>query len=248
MPTPRQFTLELDGVPITVTRRRRSGVVIRAWPDGHVTLSVPNRFTKVQTERFVAEHAGQILDQVRQAAPAPEERAHREALQRLAEGDRVPVWGETRTVLHRDSSARASARLEPGTLVLTLPPSARGSGEEAAQVRRLALERLLKHEIEARIPELSAHCEAALGATAESWSVRKMRSRWGSCRWQTARITLNLDLATHDPRHLENVALHEACHLIAHDHGPGFKALMDRVSPQWRELDRGLRAEGVRLA
>ncbi len=247
MPTPTQFDLTLDGTPVRVTRRRKQGVVIRAYPDGRVTLSVPTWFTKAKAREFVVEHRAQILAQAARVAPSPTERAYRLALARLAELDRVPVWGRETTVLYRDVAARASAKLERGGLVLSLPEDAQGEDPEACATRRLALERLLAREMEARIPELSACCMAALGITAEHWSVRKMTSRWGSCRWETKRITLNLDLATHDPRYLQSVALHEACHLIAHDHGPAFKALMDRVSPNWRALDLALRQEGVRL-
>ncbi len=248
MPTPRQFSLELDGICVSVTRRRRQGVVIRSYPDGRVTLSVPTWFTKATAREFALEHRSQILAQMRRSAPSPTEQAYRDALWRLGELDKVPVWGKDMTVLYWDAKSRASAQLERGSLVLSLPVDAQGAGEEARATRRQALERLLKREMEARIPELSAHCEDVLGTTAERWFVRKMTSRWGSCRWETKRITLNLDLATHDPRYLESVALHEACHLIAHDHGARFKALMDRVSPAWRELDRALAAEGVRLS
>ncbi len=247
MPTPKQFTLELDDLVVSVTRRRRQDVVIRAYLDGRVTLSVPTWFTKAKAREFTVEHRAQILAQMGRAAPSPRQQAYREALSRLDELDRVPVWGEEATVLFRDANSRASARLEHGSLVLSLPADAQGAGEEARSRRRHALERLLKREMEARIPALSALCEEALGTTAERWFVRKMRSRWGSCRWEAASITLNLDLATHDPRYLRHVALHEGCHLIAHDHGPAFKALMDRVSPDWRALDRALREEGVLL-
>ena len=230
MPTPRQFTLELDGLSVSVTRRRRQGVVIRAYPDGRVTLSVPTWFTKAKAREFAIEHRAKILSQAKRVERSPKEQAYREALARLGELDKVPVWGRDVTVLHQDAKSRASAKLERGSLVLSLPPDAQGSSEAARTARRMALERLLKREMEARIPQLSAACEAALGTTAERWFVRAMTSRWGSCRWETKRITLNLDLATHDPRYLENVALHEACHLLAHDHGARFKALMDRES------------------
>ncbi len=251
MPSPVSFAVPLEGadgsLEVQVTRRRRSGVVIRAYPDGHVTLSVPTWFTKAQAEEFVASHRDRILAQAASVEPSSEERRLREAIRRLAEGDRVPVWGRDATVIYRDAASRAQARLERGAVVLALPPAAQRDGADARAVRLRAYETLLRRELDGALPDVIDLCERSLDVRTGQWTVRKMRSRWGSCRWQTGSISINLDLATHAPEHLRNVSLHETCHMLAHDHGPAFKALMDRVSPQWRELDRKLEAEGVRL-
>ena len=65
--------------------------------------------------------------------------------------------------------------------------------------------------------------------------IRKMRTQWGNCHWMQGYITLNTALHRL-PEHLRDyVALHELVHLIHHDHGPGFYALMDALMPDWRK-------------
>ena len=74
-----------------------------------------------------------------------------------------------------------------------------------------------------------------------SWRLRTMKSQWGSCQWRKRMITLNTELARFPREVVEYVVVHEFTHLQAHDHGPGFKALMDERLPGWRQLRRQLR-------
>ncbi|WP_297081140.1 M48 family metallopeptidase [uncultured Demequina sp.] len=71
-------------------------------------------------------------------------------------------------------------------------------------------------------------------------SLRIMRSRWGSCRASTRRITLNLELARRGYGMAEYVLVHELSHLFELNHGPRFYALMDHHLPDWRERKAAL--------
>lgn len=80
-----------------------------------------------------------------------------------------------------------------------------------------------------------------MGVRPQRLVFRNMRSRWGSCTPATGRICLNLQLAAAPDGCLEYVVVHELCHLIAADHGPRFKAAMDRYLPDWRDRRERLR-------
>ena len=100
-----------------------------------------------------------------------------------------------------------------------------------AEAKRILLEKL---------PTLLDRWVPVVGRRPERISLRKMKTRWGSCTPATASIRLNTDLAWLDPDLLEYVLVHELTHLYEHGHGPGFRARMDRYMPDWTERRRRL--------
>ena len=77
--------------------------------------------------------------------------------------------------------------------------------------------------------------------------VRELKSRWGSCARRQhggtvfCRITLSLRLMTLPPALADYVILHELCHMRRMDHSAAFHALLERVCPGHRKLERMLR-------
>lgn len=95
----------------------------------------------------------------------------------------------------------------------------------------VALELVLWEWLEELLP---MWCER-MGLEQPHVTLRIMRTRWGSCRKATKRITLNTELGRRGRDQAEYVLVHELCHLIELNHGPGFYALMDLYLPDWRE-------------
>ncbi|MCT6920161.1 MAG: M48 family metallopeptidase [Bifidobacteriales bacterium] len=92
-----------------------------------------------------------------------------------------------------------------------------------------------KRILRERLPTLLDQWVPVVGRQPERISLRKMKTRWGSCTPATASIRLNTDLAWLDSDLLEYVLVHELTHLYEHGHGPGFRARMDRYMPDWAE-------------
>ena len=69
--------------------------------------------------------------------------------------------------------------------------------------------------------------------------IKELQTRWGSCT-EAGTITLNLRLMQVGKPYIDYVITHELCHLIEHNHGKRFYALLDRVMPDWRERRRQL--------
>lgn len=106
-------------------------------------------------------------------------------------------------------------------------------------------ERATKQEIEqwrtvvkACVPPLVAEWERILGVRVQKLDYRNMKSRWGSCQPQTGRVCINIRLALYPPECLEYVVVHELCHMLEPNHGAGFKALMTKVMPDWKQRER----------
>ena len=96
---------------------------------------------------------------------------------------------------------------------------------------------------EALVKELSFLVEKwsiILNVNVSSWSIRQMKSRWGSCHVKEHRIVFNLELAKHTLARIEYVVAHELIHLIEPSHNARFKRFMTEAIPNWKELNREL--------
>ncbi|MCJ7820771.1 MAG: M48 family metallopeptidase [Bacteroidales bacterium] len=73
-----------------------------------------------------------------------------------------------------------------------------------------------------------------------SVSIRKMKRRWGTCRSNGA-ILFNRELIKKDKELIDSVIIHELCHLVHHNHGKEFYALLESIIPDYRQRRRNLR-------
>jgi len=102
--------------------------------------------------------------------------------------------------------------------------------------RALVLRNWYRQQLKERIPPLLRKWEPVVGARANDWGVRRMKTKWGSCNTKAGRIWINLELAKKPDSCLEYIVVHELVHLLERRHNDNFFALMDRVLPRWRLL------------
>ena len=88
----------------------------------------------------------------------------------------------------------------------------------------------IRESLESLIPKW----EEIVGAKAEFYGIKKMRTKWGSCSTAKKRIWLNLELAKKRPDCLEYVLVHELIHLFEATHSQRFFDLIDKYMPSWK--------------
>lgn len=71
-------------------------------------------------------------------------------------------------------------------------------------------------------------------------SIKKMRSRWGSCSGR-GNVSINLLLGKLPEELLEYVVIHELCHLVHHNHSKSFWSLVEKFTPEFKIRKRELR-------
>ncbi len=77
------------------------------------------------------------------------------------------------------------------------------------------------------IPEYIEKWEKVMDVSVNSWNVKLMKTKWGTCNTQAKRIWINLELAKKNPRCLEYIIVHEMVHLFERHHNDLFKGYMD---------------------
>lgn len=74
-----------------------------------------------------------------------------------------------------------------------------------------------------------------MGVCATDFTIRDMKTIWGSCSTKTGRIRINLQLAGKPEKCIEYVIVHEMCHLLEPSHNQRFHSLMSKFLPDWKE-------------
>jgi predicted metal-dependent hydrolase len=100
--------------------------------------------------------------------------------------------------------------------------------------RTKLLQHWQRHQLRLAVAPLIAKWEPIIDRNVPRWSIRRMKTKWGSCNRETGHIWFNLELAKKHPLCLEYIIVHEMAHLLERSHGDRFTALMDRFMPDWR--------------
>ena len=98
---------------------------------------------------------------------------------------------------------------------------------------------LLKKDVE----KLIAKWEPVMGVKASGVTIRKMKTRWGSCNVRTHHININLALAKKPPECLEYVVVHELTHILEPSHNAVFWGYMTQFYPNWKRVRKYLNDE-----
>jgi predicted metal-dependent hydrolase len=75
----------------------------------------------------------------------------------------------------------------------------------------------------------------------ERVTIKKTKTRWGSCNYVKKTINLNYNLVLRDIGAIEYVVLHEIAHLTHPNHSREFYAYIYSYMPDWKARERKLK-------
>lgn len=209
--------------PYDLKRGPYKNLTLRVLSDGRLRVSAPWFAPQRLIDGFVASKARWIAEKRSTLVPTdpgmPTE---------------VPVWGRLLRV--RVESPGKLPRVvwdePPGDIVVRVPAS-----WGPLRVRRL-LDEWEKQRVAEVLAEKVPQWAAKMGLAVDRWTVKRLRSRWGSCRPSTRSLVFNAALGALDPRCLDYVVVHELVHLWEPSHNPRFHRLVE----DWLPGSPGLRA------
>ena len=99
-----------------------------------------------------------------------------------------------------------------------------------------------RKQLKEQIPAILDKWQSKMGVEVNSWMLKQMKTKWGTCNIEAKRILLNLELAKKPEKCLEYIIVHELAHLFERKHNDRFLGIMNSFMPQWRsyrdELNR----------
>lgn len=225
--------LNVDGleIPVSVVRKRVKNLNLRVRADGTVTLSIPQHLPLARAQEFLERKGSWIAERVRrniERRPSPDFAGELP--------NRIPLWGK---LVPRDSVQANSGQAASGR-------DAGGQGAPGqTTIDQAALDELYRTEVLRALPDVVERMEARIGVHATRWSVRVMKTRWGSCTPKTGAIRINARLAAYPPECLEFVVAHELVHLLEPSHNARFHTLLDEFCPGNRGIARRLKQQPI---
>ena len=245
--------LNVDGleIPVSVVRKRVKNLNLRVRADGTVTLSIPQHLPLARAQEFLERKGNWIAERVRrniERRPSPDFAGELP--------NRIPLWGKLvpRDSIHANSGQAvggqgAGGRAIPGQTAVNRNISGQSvSGQTTpgqTTIDQAALDELYRTEVLRALPDMVERMEARIGVHATRWSVRVMKTRWGSCTPKTGAIRINARLAAYPSECLEFVMAHELVHLLEPSHNTRFHALLDEFCPDNRGIARRLKQQPI---
>ena len=225
-------TIDIGDIVVNVMHKNIKNIHLSVYPpNGNVRISAPLRMNldtirvfAISKLDWIKKHQQKIRSQVRET---PREYLDRESHY---------LWGKRYLLDLVELDTLPHLELCHDRLILQVRP-----GTNIIKKQDIVNE-FYRQQLEAAISPLIDKWERLMGVSVSSFSIRKMKTKWGSCTPSLRTIRFNLELAKKPAECLEYVVVHEMVHLLEPSHNKLFIAFMDSFMPKWRfyqsELNR----------
>ncbi len=191
-------------------------------PDGKVTVSSPEFYDLEKIKVYLTTKLGWI------------KREQKKIAEQAREGDKLMLTREShyflgkRYLLKVTDAKRASVKAHHQVIEIFSP------SPYTADQKHKQLYNWYRRELYVVISKLLDYYLPLMNVTVNSFSIRRMKTKWGSCNDISGTINFNIELIKKPLDCIEYVVVHELVHLLERNHNKNFVILMDRYLPTWR--------------
>ena len=216
--------ITVSGVTVDVTFKDIKNVHLSVHPPmGRVTIAAPAHMSMDTVRLFAIAKVGWIRQQQDKL-----NQQDRETPREFLSGESHYVWGERYLMKVIEADAPPAIELKHSRMVFQTRPGMDGKKKSDL------LDGWYRELVRGAIQPLAVTWEQRIGVKAKSVSVRRMKTKWGSCNSTAKTILLNTDLAKKPRECLEYIVVHELVHLLEPTHNERFIKLMDQHMPKWQ--------------
>ncbi|WP_370931107.1 M48 family metallopeptidase [Bartonella sp. DGB1] len=217
--------ITVNEIPVKVIRKKIKNLHLGVYPpNGLVRVAAPEKFSDESIRLAVITRLSWIKQQIKSFQEQP-----RQSKREMVSGEDHYYLGRRYLldVVYTDKTPFVEIKNKK-KIVLNINLD---TGREAR-------EKLLKHwyrnEMQKILPKIIKKWEIKSGLKVQSYGIRRMKTKWGSCNQTQKRIWLNLELIKKPKNCIEYVVMHEMVHFLERTHNDNFIYYMDRFMPKWR--------------
>jgi len=225
--------IRVSDFEVDVVRKDIKNLHLAVYPPfGRVRVAAPHQLDDEAIRLAVVTRLSWVTKQRKKMRDQP-----RQTSREMINGETHYIWGRPYRLKLVEDGARLPVHLTAsGLLELHVPAGA----DHEARARRL--EAWYRRQLSAAIPEVVSKWASILEVDEPSWGIRKMKTKWGTCKRDQGRIWLNLELVQKSPTCLEYIVVHEMVHFLERNHSERFYSLMTTFMPKWMRVRETLNA------
>ena len=217
-------TLDIGQIKVSITQKNIKNVHLSVHPpNGRVTISAPNTMTLDTIRVYALSKLGWIKKQQKKIANQKREPA-REYI------NRETHYFKGERFLLKVIEGNSKQRVEQKHKELVMHVRENSSIAKRGQI----LDDWYREQLKFEVPNMLSVWERKMDLQVNEFGIKKMKTRWGSCNINKARIWLNLELAKKPTECLEYVLVHEMVHFLEKTHNKHFVSLMNQYYPNWK--------------
>lgn len=216
--------LTIDGIgPVLFNPDRRcSRLSIRVKPFEGVLVSFPPGFSFEKAQKFVEEKKPWLNKALAKIKA-------RESSHTIFNEETVFQTKSFSLVVQKAKRQDVRLQLKNGLLTAYYPEHMPVTHTPIQDAIRYGIEEAMRLEAKRILPQKTNAFAHKHGLFYNKLFIKNLKSRWGSCSVQN-NINFNLHLMRLPEHLIDYVVLHELCHTVEKNHGPGFWQLLDRYT------------------
>jgi len=228
-----QSSLQVGGIEVVVLYKPVKNLHLNVLPpDGRVRVTAPQNMNDDAIRTFLATRISWI-----KTMQAKFKGQERQTPREYVSGETYYFFGKKYKleVIERDAKPNIEIKGKTTIFLEVRPKTILLKREEIMQ-------QWYRDQLHQFLEKVIDKWEKKISIKASGWSIRRMKTRWGTCNHKKKNILFNLELAKKPENCIEYVVLHELLHLIEEKHSKKFTALLDKYMPKWEsekeELNR----------
>jgi len=224
-----KYNYYLNDIEVLIQRKKVRNINLKVDRQGKVSLSCPKNIKEEIIVEFLNSRYEWIKEAIKKLSYGL-----KYSDKKFEEGEKHYLFGKELTlILSKEMKDLPKFEIENDTnLIMRINP------KKTIKTKEKYLQGWYKKILEEESKSFFEKWEGILKVSKKDLKIKKMRGKWGYCDFKKQIICLNTELAKRKIEFVEYVILHELCHLIAPNHGPNFKKLLNQHMPEWRSISK----------
>lgn len=203
-----------------IIKKNIKSLILRVDKNGVIKVSAPKHTSRENIQNFVEKHTQWIESKLKN----------------------IPKYANNEVIKYFDKSYILQINLAPKNRIVESQNLFSESilelyiKEDSIKNIKKMIFKWYKNKSQNLITSIVESYQYAINRKISKISLREMATKWGSCNYKNATITLNVSLFSKPQICFQYVLLHELVHLIHPNHGSGFYKMLESLMPNWREI------------